>query len=91
MAKGDPKDPRGGAVVRSERATNSIVRSMEVLARRGRGLTAKGKQAVIKHIEGAWAETKEVLDGKKAAKSGFTLDDDAGPAKADPVGVKKAG
>lgn len=77
MAKGDPKDPRGSAVVRSERATNSIIRSMEVLGRRGKGLSDKQKAAVLGAINETFEHTKKVLAGKATAKAGFTLEGEA--------------
>lgn len=74
MAKKDSNDTRPAAVIRSERATNSVLRSLEVLQRRGRGLSAKGKTAVMKVIKEAVDQTEKVLGGQAKAKEGFVLD-----------------
>lgn len=67
------KDPRPAALVKSERAINSILSSCERLERKGRGLTEAQKTACLAAVKGAVDHVEKVFGGKASAKAGFTL------------------
>ena len=66
-----PKRPKKTPQYRSQRAVNSVIRSLAVLARRGVSLTEEQKKACAEAIDAAVAETKKTLSapqGQKAPK-----------------------
>lgn len=66
--------PEQKAHKKSERATNSVIRSMLVIARRGKPLSDAQKAEIVGAIEAACKDLKETLAAPKGQKKPkFTL------------------
>lgn len=53
--------PKAKAEFRSTRATNSVIKSLQVLARRGKPLTAEQKKQILDAITASIEDVKKVL------------------------------